>query len=108
MAVQVMNRPLDLPSRLMNSTAQPMIEAGATTNRNGVRNGRTRLGSVKRRIITPSDTAAKADQVPEFEESASWPTGRKAAKIATTSPVTRVMIQGVLNLGCTVESTGGR
>ena len=67
MAVQVMNSPLDLPSRLMNSTAHPRIEAGATMNTKGVRNGRTRFLSVKRRIITPSDTAAKANSVPELE-----------------------------------------
>ena len=44
--------------RLRNSTRQPTIDNGATTQIAGVRNGRTRVLSETRRSMTPSDTAA--------------------------------------------------
>ena len=46
---------------------QPMMASGATTQTGGVRNGRTRLGSLSRRTITEIATIANANSVPEFE-----------------------------------------
>ena len=41
----------------------------------------------------------KANRVPELAMSASWPTGRKAAKKATATPVIMVTMCGVFHLG---------
>ena len=54
-----------------------------------------RPGCVRRRIITPSDTMKNANSVPEFEMSASMPTGNTAANSDTATPVTIVTTCGV-------------
>ena len=48
-----------------------ILQERATTHSKGVRNGRSRAGSLTRSIITPIVTAAKANKVPELEMSAS-------------------------------------
>jgi hypothetical protein len=60
-----------------------------------------------RRTSTAIETAAKANRVPEFEMSASSPTGKKAANSATKMPVMMVMTCGVWNFGWTLEKNGG-
>ena len=56
-----------------------------TIHASGVRNGRGRSGCCLRRIKTPSETIAKASKVPEFDVSASFPTGNSAAQNETTT-----------------------
>ena len=65
--VQVTNSSFDSMFKLTNRSTQPAIASGARMKIAGVRNGRWRPGSLLRRIMTPSDTAAKANNVPAFE-----------------------------------------
>src|SRR5215467_6863546 len=87
--------------RLTKSNAQPAIAKGPTIQMNGALKGRGRLGSRRRRTITPEETMKKAKRVPEFEMSASMLTGNKPANKATATPVTRVTTWGVWYRSCT-------
>ena len=56
---------LDVEGDVQNDAADD--RSGATTHTTGVRNWRSRSGSLMRSTITASATIAKANSVPEFE-----------------------------------------
>src|SRR2546426_4827637 len=82
--------------------SEEMAPIGATNHTQGVLNRRGNLGSRTRRTKTPADTMMKADKVPMLQRFPASSTVNTAPKKATTTPVTMVMTQGVLNRGCTV------
>ena len=99
MTNQPKNRLIVYMPKLTNSSAQPAIASGQTSHAIGVRNGRGRLGCDFRSINTPSATTKNANNVPEFDMSASLSTGNIAAKSATATPVIIVTTCGVLKVG---------
>lgn len=67
-----------------------MIPNEGKTGEKGQRNGRTRSGSVYRRINTEVHTSAKAKRVPILVRSANILRGRRLAAVATMMPVNMV------------------
>src|SRR5207245_11533833 len=74
----------------------------------GTRNGRSRLGSLKRSTVIPIQTRKNANSVPIFVKSTMSSRDEKRAATPTKTPVTIVPTCGVLNLGCTLEKNGHR
>ena len=68
------------------------------TGTNGTRNGRGASGCVRRMISTAAHTITKASSVPMLVSSPGRRNGRKAAMVATKTPVRIVDFQGVRNL----------
>src|SRR5438093_9377551 len=72
---------------------------GATNHTAGVLNLRGNSGSRTRSTSTPIETITKASSVPIETRLAASRIGKMAAKNATTTPVTIVVIHGVRNFG---------
>lgn len=79
-----------------------------TTGTHGVLNGLSMSGLVFLRTITLIQTIIKASNVPIETSSPRMLIGRMPAMIMAIVPVIMVLIYGVLNLGCTLENTGGK
>src|SRR5918992_4557282 len=80
---------------------------GAVNQMTGALKGRGKLGSRTRNTRMPIDTMTKAARVPIATKLPASRTVSRAETIATPMPVTIEVIQGVLNLGCTLATTGG-
>src|SRR6266516_3368576 len=79
-----------------NADSTPM---GATNHTAGALNLRTSSGSRTRSTNTPIETITKASSVPMETRLAASRIGKIAAKNATTTPVTMVVIHGDWNFG---------
>src|ERR1043165_383807 len=78
-----------------------------TSGTQGVRKGRGRFGSVRRRIRMPAATRINANKVPMFVNWTSSSRFATEAAKATITPVIIVVTWGVLNLGWTLEAQLG-
>src|SRR5712671_7348756 len=87
---------------------QRMIEISGNHGTIGTRNTRLRSGWVRRRIITPSETRAKAKRVPMFERSAASLMAKIPAGMPTAKPAIQVDQCGVLNRGWIFEKNRGK
>src|SRR6266404_3086271 len=79
-----------------NADSAPM---GATNHTVGALNLRGNSGARTRSTSTPIETMTKASSVPMETRLAASRIGKIAAKNATTTPVTIVVIHGVWNFG---------
>src|SRR5437762_13126738 len=75
--------------------------AGATNQTHGVVNLRGRFGSRTRNTRIPTDTITNASNVPIEHRLPASRTVNRAEKIATPTPVTMDVNQGVRKRGCT-------
>ena len=107
MAAQPKNTICATKLRKPNSSRQPAAASGATIHTAGVRKLRWRVGSVRRSVMMARLTKKKAHSVPPFDTDASWPTGKKAAEMATPRPVMIVTTCGVPYFGCTFDNMPG-
>src|SRR5262249_46756445 len=80
---------------------------GATNHTAGVLNVRGKFGSRSRNTSTPIETMTNASNVPIETRLPASRTVKIAAKMATTIPVSIVVIQGVQNFGCTRLTNSG-
>src|SRR5688572_5670597 len=89
------------------SHAADTAPAGATNHTHGVLNTRGRFGSRTRSTRIPIATITNASSVPMETRLAASRTVNTAEKIATPTPVTIDVIQGVWNLGWILLTKGG-
>ncbi len=83
------------------------IASNGTQGTNGVRKGRARVGSARRKITIPAATSTKANRVPMLHNSTTSLMFVAAEKTATSTPVKIVVTCGVRNLGCTLAAHWG-
>ena len=81
--------------------------AGATNQTHGVVNLRGRFGSRTRSTRIPTETITNASNVPIEHRLPASRTVNRAEKIATPTPVTMDVSQGVRKRGCTQLTNGG-
>ena len=75
------------------------IPSGAIMFKPDTLNGRSRLGSLKRRIHTAKQTIVKANKVPKLVISPNKEIGVNPATTETTAPTRIVDFQGVFKVG---------
>lgn len=90
-----------------SSAAQLKTPSEQTSQAAGMRNGRGRSGWARRRISTPTHTAAKAISVPIEVSSPRMSSGNSAASNAMPMPVMTVLMCGVRYSGWILVNTGG-
>jgi hypothetical protein len=102
-----MNRiQVTVPSPVITSR-HSSAPSGAVTSPNGARNGRTASGLRKRSTNTPTHTIANAESVPTLTSASSASIGSTPARIATSTPVTSVVMTGVCVRASTCATIGG-
>src|SRR5205823_3076760 len=84
------------------STKQLKIPRMGTIGTNGHRKGRGACGFTNRITSTAAQTMTNANNVPMFVNCKRASIGNSPVSAATTAPIIIVLIQGVLNLGCTL------
>src|SRR4029453_16331201 len=107
MASQAMSRHQFSGGRENIRMRQVMIPRTGVTGENGTRNGRSASGWITRMMRTAAQTTVNAKRVPMFVRSARMRKGRKAAPMATATPVRMVAFQGVRYLSCTAPKKDG-
>src|SRR5579871_1622811 len=104
---QTMKRTHVITVRPVIRPPQRMIEIKGNHGTSGTLKTRGRSGCVLRKMITPSDTKTKANNVPMLERSAASLMAKIPDGMPTASPAIQVDQCGVLNLGCTAEKNFG-
>src|SRR6476469_7913586 len=104
---QARNRSQVSTARLAIRATQETAETIGRTGTEGVLNGRSILGFVRRSTITAMATTTNANRVPMLTISARVASGTKAPSTHTTAVVARVIRIGVWNFGWICPTDGG-
>src|SRR5262245_59848235 len=106
-AIQMISRSQVALPRLAISAKLTIAEIAGTTGTNGVLKGRGMSGRWRRRKMIPMETITNASRVPMLTSSPRMLIFVNPAAMATTPPVTSVVMYGVRNLVCTLLAQAG-